>query len=489
MDDWSDDADDAWSNLPMALAAIEQGLRASMQQDLREMLQSTMTTMKQQSCATMMTCLHVMQLRLEKNMTKQFALLTTQLTTQLMTTAELLAQRQQKQQTTQEMTLLQAAWDGAASEEPEIRRSTPERADALPAGELETRRAKQQLEAEAARGEQETEALPSAPSSVASPADGPEALAVPPPEPPGLSKPQELPEPSAPAAAPPGRLQTNPPAGSALLAQFDYEVALFGGQGRPDCVEAAQILSARLEHELEAANAQAAQVPANEGVMASATRAAEAETGIEEIAARALQRELEPEQQDSSSSWSWAPRLAAFEAADGAAAELAATDGSQSEASTEGYQMLRARPAQSPPTRSPDDCGRFPTLPASACQSPVSPPAPASNSGDLPNEHGGFGSIAQLANFAYVREGHHYYLVPRVGPRDGPRVRVQWWLKLSPDGYHTCLLCKSPFTNEHFGGRGHKKKQGWLENLSWAQQKRMYDFVPDACDQTILEWW
>ena len=63
MDDWSDDADDAWSNLPMALAAIEQGLRASLQQDLREMLRSTMTTMQQQSCATMMTCLEVMQRR------------------------------------------------------------------------------------------------------------------------------------------------------------------------------------------------------------------------------------------------------------------------------------------------------------------------------------------------------------------------------------------------------------------------------------------
>ena len=116
----------------MALALMEQGLRASMQKDLREMLQSTMTTMQQQSLSSMMTCMRVMQHRLEKNMTQQFELLTTQLTTQLMTTAELLALGQLKQQTTQEMTHLQAAWDGAASEEPETRRSTPERADALP---------------------------------------------------------------------------------------------------------------------------------------------------------------------------------------------------------------------------------------------------------------------------------------------------------------------------------------------------------------------
>ena len=448
MDDRSDDADDAWSNLPMALAAIEQGLRASLQQDLREMLRSTMTTMQQQSCATMMTCLEVMQRRLEKNMTRQFALLTTQ----LMTTAELLA-KQQKQQTTQEMTHWKAAWDGAASEEPETRRSTPEHADALPAGEPETRRANQQQEAKAARGEQETEALPSAPSSIASPADGPEALAAPPREPPGLSQPQQLPEPSAPAAAPPGCPQTDQPAGSALLAQLEFEESLFGGGGRPDCAEAAQILSAALEHKLEheAAKAQAAQVPANEGVMASAARAAIAETGMEELAARALQRELEPEQQDGSSSWSWGTRPAAFMAADGAAAEPAATDGSQSEASTEGYQLVwpppAPRPPPPPPTRSPADSGFFPALPE------LSLPA---------DGYGGFGQITHFANYSYILEGRFAYLMPRVSSQAGPQLnerrRVQWWLQLNPNGYHTCLLCNKPASNEHLDSDKHTKK-------------------------------
>jgi hypothetical protein len=255
------------------------------------------------------------------------------------------------------------------------------------------------------------------------------------------------------------------------LAQFDFEAALFGGQGRPDCVEAAQILSARLERELEAANAQAA-------------RAAEAETGIEELASRALQREM-----DGSASWSRPPRPAAFVAADGAAAEPAATDGAQSEASTEGYQIVwpsEPRPPPPPPTRSPADSGFFSALPA------VSLPAPASSHSRPSDGYGGFGAISSFANCSYVREGQFHYLIPRegpAGPQPNQRIRVQWWLELNPNGYHKCLLCNKPASNEHLDSANHKKKVFWLSNLTWAQQKRSHALSPDAGDETIFEWW